>query len=136
MVLKLRRNWNLLIGSNSFNFRNKTWRRFIITLLKSTFWHNPTLSSWRCLSHRNHSTDLLCKSIAWFLYDSNLCHERVKSRDLPYYSVPLLAKFHFSEALLGCLLVTIDLVSCLKQQKPILETKQNLFLLVLSARQQ
>ena len=30
------------------------------------------------LSYRNQSIDLLCKSMAWFLYDRNLRHERVK----------------------------------------------------------
>ena len=30
------------------------------------------------LSYRNQCTDLLCKSMNWFLYDSDLHHERVK----------------------------------------------------------
>ena len=30
--------------------------------------------------HRNKSTDLLCKSVDWFLYDRYLRHERVKSQ--------------------------------------------------------
>ena len=35
--------------------------------------------SWRRpLSYRNESTDLLCKSMDWFLYDSGLRHEKVK----------------------------------------------------------
>ena len=29
--------------------------------------------------HRNHSIDLLCKSLDWFLYDRDLRYERVKS---------------------------------------------------------
>ena len=34
--------------------------------------------SWRKpLSYRNQSTDLLCKSMYWFLYDNGLRHERV-----------------------------------------------------------
>ena len=38
-----------------------------------------TLSWLRSLSYRNQSTDLLCKSMDWFLYDTDLGHERVKS---------------------------------------------------------
>ena len=34
----------------------------------------------RSLSYRNQSSDLLCKSMNWFLHDRNLRHERVKSR--------------------------------------------------------
>ena len=30
------------------------------------------------LSYRNQSIDLPCKPIDWFLYDRDLCHERVK----------------------------------------------------------
>ena len=36
------------------------------------------LSCRRSLSYRNQSTDLLCKSMDWFLYDRELHHERVK----------------------------------------------------------
>ena len=44
-------------------------------------WNSATLTfSWRrFLSYRNQSTDLLYKSIDWFLYDRDICHERVKS---------------------------------------------------------
>ena len=38
-----------------------------------------TLSWQRSLSYRNRSTDLLCKSMNWFLYDKDFHHERVKS---------------------------------------------------------
>ena len=38
-----------------------------------------TLSWRRPLSYRNQSIDLLHKSMAWFLYDNGLRHERVKS---------------------------------------------------------
>ena len=35
--------------------------------------------SWRSsVSHKNQSTDLLCKSMDWFLYDWDLLYERVK----------------------------------------------------------
>ena len=37
-----------------------------------------TLSWRRPLSYRNQSTDLLWKSLDWFLYDNGLHHERVK----------------------------------------------------------
>ena len=37
-----------------------------------------TLSRRRSLSYRNQSIDLLCKSMDRFLYDRDLCHERVK----------------------------------------------------------
>ena len=36
-----------------------------------------TLSWRKSLSFRNHYSDLLCKSMKWFLYDRNLRHERV-----------------------------------------------------------
>ena len=32
------------------------------------------------LSYRNQSTDLLCKSMDWFLHDNGLSHERVKKK--------------------------------------------------------
>ena len=37
-----------------------------------------TLSGRKPLSYRNQSTDLLRKSMDWFLYDNDLRHERVK----------------------------------------------------------
>ena len=37
-----------------------------------------TLPWWRPISYRNQSTDLLCKSMDWFLYDIGLRRERVK----------------------------------------------------------
>ena len=37
-----------------------------------------TLSWRRPLSYRNQSTDLLCESMDWFLYDNGPRHERVK----------------------------------------------------------
>ena len=47
-----------------------------------SFFHSTlylTLSWRRPLSYRNQSTDLLCKSMDWFLYDNGLRHERVKN---------------------------------------------------------
>ena len=43
-----------------------------------------TLSWRRSLSYRNHSIDLLSKSMDWFLCDRDLCRERVKSLMGPY----------------------------------------------------
>ena len=39
-----------------------------------------TLSWKKSLSYRNQYTDLLCKSMHWFLYDRDLRYERVKSK--------------------------------------------------------
>ena len=49
-------------------------------LLNCTKFTEPLTLSWRrSLSNRNQSTDLLCKSIDWFLYDIDIRHERFKS---------------------------------------------------------
>ena len=48
-------------------------------------WIALTLSWRRPLSYRNHSIDLLCKSIDWFLYENCLCHERVKYHYWSFY---------------------------------------------------
>ena len=47
--------------------------------IRNTQAHCKTLTlSWRrFLSYRNHSIDLLCKSMDWFLYDRDFCHEGV-----------------------------------------------------------
>ena len=37
-----------------------------------------TLSWRRFLSYRNQFSELFCKSMDWFLYDGDLCHEKVK----------------------------------------------------------
>ena len=47
--------------------------------IESEFEHIPTclnLSRRRCLSYRNQSIDLLCKSMDCFLYDKDLFHHR------------------------------------------------------------
>ena len=41
-----------------------------------------TLSSRRFVSYRNQSIDLQRKSIDWFLYNRDLCHERVKEENM------------------------------------------------------
>ena len=43
----------------------------------SSYWLNSFMTE--VLIIRNHSIDLLCKSVDWFLYDRNLGRERVKS---------------------------------------------------------
>ena len=43
-----------------------------------------TLSWRRFLSYRDQSIDLRGKSMDWFLYDKDLCHEKVNARS--YYS--------------------------------------------------
>ena len=43
------------------------------------FIYSVTLSWWRFLSYKTQSIDLQNKSVDWFLYDRNLCHERVKA---------------------------------------------------------
>ena len=40
--------------------------------------HKLTLSRRRPLSYRNQFTDLLCKSMDWFLFDNGLRLERLK----------------------------------------------------------
>ena len=44
------------------------------------FYTPLTLSWWRAVSYRKQSTDLLCKSMDWFLYDIGPRHERVNIR--------------------------------------------------------
>ena len=43
-------------------------------------WSYLALSWQGSLWYRNQSIDLLCKSTDWFLYDMDLCHEKVKCR--------------------------------------------------------
>ena len=48
--------------------------------------YNTLTLSWPMyLSYRNQSTDLLSKSMDWFLYDRDLCHEKVKVFRLSCY---------------------------------------------------
>ena len=60
-----------------------------------------TLSWRRSLSYRNQSIHLLCKSMDWFLYDRDLCHEIVKAWRLkewsPYFNIwwAIRTKFQF-----------------------------------------
>ena len=44
------------------------------------FYHFISINSFmnRSLAYRNQSIDLQSKSVNWFLYDRDLCHERVK----------------------------------------------------------
>ena len=43
-----------------------------------------TLSRRRSLLYRNQSVDLLCKSLDWFLYDREPCHDRVNWKKYHY----------------------------------------------------
>ena len=53
--------------------------KFGFFFCKSFFWDGVwlSLSRRKSLSYRNHSIDLLCKSMDWFLYDRDLHPERV-----------------------------------------------------------
>ena len=48
------------------------------TALTEALKDSLTLSRWGPISYRNQSTNLLCKSVDWFLYDIGLHRERVK----------------------------------------------------------
>ena len=77
---------NILISKDQWSFNGRRPE----TYLQSTFYSDSriqicdslnislTLSWLRSLSYRNHSIDLLCKSLDWFLYDKDLRHERVQ----------------------------------------------------------
>ena len=51
-------------------FENCDARKFTLIFL--------TLSWLKSLLYKNQFIDLLCKSVDWFLYDTDLLHERVK----------------------------------------------------------
>ena len=57
--------------------KKTVYLNFIYVLFSFIIFHLP-LSWRRPLSYRNQSTDLLGKSMDWFLYDNGLRHERVK----------------------------------------------------------
>ena len=51
---------------------------FLVFNFKFISHSTPQILSWRRpLSYRNQHTDLLCKSIDWFLYDRDLRYERI-----------------------------------------------------------
>ena len=54
------------------------FRREIIYWGQIDYENNITLSWRRSLSYRNQLIDLQNKSMDWFLYDRDLCHERVE----------------------------------------------------------
>ena len=56
------------------------WFSFLLALRNASheITQSLTLSWRRPLSYRNHSIDLQSKSVDWFLYDSDLHHERAK----------------------------------------------------------
>ena len=55
--------------------KKKMKNQFLLSIL-----HQLTLSCRRFQSYRHQSIDLHCKSMDWFLYDRDLCHEGVKER--------------------------------------------------------
>ena len=57
----------------------ETFWIYLFQLLQECQEFRLTLSWWRSLSYRNQSTDLLRKSMDWFLYDNDLSHKRAKS---------------------------------------------------------
>ena len=60
-------------------FVNFSFSLIIVTSLYDVGKKHLTLSWRRPISYRNQSTDLLCKSMDWFLYDIGLHHERVNN---------------------------------------------------------
>ena len=74
------------------------YRRRKIEIIMSNFWLHLGTLSWRSsLLCRNQSTDLFCKSMDWFLHDTDVRHERVKHRVKRTFSPKSFqsgAKFH------------------------------------------
>ena len=62
------------LQSYSAQVRFVCWLKFFLKYSQTEL----TLPWRRSLSYRNHSIDLLNKSMDWFLYDNDLRHERVK----------------------------------------------------------
>ena len=66
--------------------------------IDSSVYEGLTLSRWISLSYSHQSMNLLCKSMDWFLYDRDFCHERVNSgfayHFLPQFPDELLAMVH------------------------------------------
>ena len=84
-------------------FENCDARKFALIFL--------TLSWLKSLLYKNQSIDLLCKSVDWFLYDTDLLHERVKvywrtqkrQGDFVHYSY-----FMYASILLKCVFQLIS----------------------------
>ena len=66
-------------GNDSFKKCECYWR-WVVTKNDWRFESELTLSWQRSLSYRSQSIDLLYKSMDWFLYARDLCHERIKNR--------------------------------------------------------
>ena len=69
-------------GRYKYGLQQALTKRYEIQLLIFLLF---TLSWRRFLSYRNQFIHLVCESMDWFLYDRDLCHERVKI--LPKFSV-------------------------------------------------
>ena len=87
---KNQKKWNLHLVVILFTFRllMKVWFHLLMTISKVYYdpvkwleWNfllkQLTLSWQKSLSYRNKYIDLQSKSVDWFLYDRDLCHERV-----------------------------------------------------------
>ena len=76
-----KKKWKIQKNSRPKNYRLTKDTTTTITHFKPMFpFYDPLfISRWRSLSYRNQSTDFLCKSMDWFLYDRDLRQERVKN---------------------------------------------------------
>ena len=71
------RSWKVHAGDFNFSF---------VFCRKWQVWE-WSLSWQRCLSYRNQYKHLLCKSVEWFLNDSDLRRERVKVNESRYIAL-------------------------------------------------
>ena len=78
-IIKLK--LNLKKSYNICYFNNRTQEKLPYIQMYIYALGCLTLSWRRPLSYRNHSIDLLCKSMQWFLYDNAPLHERVKEEN-------------------------------------------------------
>ena len=84
-------NVNIRMDWNGSRESNKISRIKDTTYFGNICWKGKLTLSWpRPLSYRNQSTDLLCKSMDWFLYDNGLRHERVKASPSTYTMTQLI----------------------------------------------
>ena len=75
----------LFMVGTKVSFHHQSNTIFILSTL--------TLSWRRCLSYRNQSIDLSCKSMGWFLYDRDIRHGRIK----PFYATGFFTGLFLSE---------------------------------------
>ena len=89
---------------------------------------NKTLTlSWRrSLSYKNHSIDLLCKSVDWFLYDNGLRQERVK-HFIPSHFKALLLQTHQNKHFVKIIWLNFQCSCCCKFMRKFRRTQQIYF---------